>query len=245
MDREYGLWAHDDYDPNRAKALVFIYHGNTNLDQLPVGLNGRGFFGMEAVVDRDAILLYVDAKNLSQDPDFVSWETLDVSDENPDIQLFQAIVDDVRNNYCVDERRTFAIGFSGGANFVTGLACQHAELVTGIATYAGGFEERHGGVLDLATCDDVPTSALSIHNVFDGVAPVSESDNAVDYFAQAAGCATTTSATALPECLAFDGCVAGTQVVQCRQDEPADPGQAHDVWQPEGPPFVWDFFQSL
>lgn len=93
----------------------------------------------------------------------------------PDAQaLFPSVVDDVefvrvllqqfRNDLCLDTGRVFATGFSNGAYFASLLACSEPEMLAGFAPVAGVFYPEMGCPL--------PVSMLVWHDVNDAIVPL-------------------------------------------------------------------------
>jgi hypothetical protein len=122
--RTYVLSVPAGYASGRSLALVFGYHGN--------GGTGYGTLldlqDLEARAGGAAIFAYPDGLG-------GVWDT---SDGGIDVQLFDALVQDIGARYCIDQNRVFATGFSYGGSMANSLGCFRGPAVRAIAPQAGG-----------------------------------------------------------------------------------------------------------
>ncbi len=96
-----------------------------------------------------------------------------------DVQSIKDVIDQVVKNYCVDPRRVFVTGFSGGARMSSALGCRLADRITAVAPVAGvragraaapGFSEP-----DASDCRPARAlSVLAIHGTSDASNPFPE-----------------------------------------------------------------------
>jgi hypothetical protein len=81
---------------------------------------------------------------------------------------------------------------------------------------------------------------LVVHGEADAAVSPDYGDAAVAFWSDNAGCADTTSPSALDaDCVDFDGCDVSADVVYC-----TPPNIPHEVWAPEGPVVLNTFFRS-
>jgi polyhydroxybutyrate depolymerase len=66
-----------------------------------------------------------------------SWQTRAGEFGDRDLHFFDAIVQWLTAQHCVDPMRIFAFGYSNGAGFAGLLACERAETIAGIALASG------------------------------------------------------------------------------------------------------------
>ncbi len=146
-----------------------------------------------------------------------------------DSAYVMAIIDQVKADYSIDPKRVFLIGHSNGGFMSYRMACDHADVIAGIASLAGAT------FADPAACTpSEPVSVLQIH----GTADATINYNGADIIGRPYPGAQTTAATwaSYNECdpavttsdvaldlepsidgdestqTGYDGCAAGTSV---------------------------------
>ncbi len=226
--------ASDATDP---RPLAFVFHGanNTHIDCRDGGNCG----GVRRAVEAEAITVYM--RSLAP-----SW-TEPMLEEN--IQWFDEMLDHVKNNYCVDERRVVSIGTSSGAHFSNILACRRGNDLMAVVPGAGEAWVR----------DDCEghVAALVIHGIDDTSVTLDKGESARDWYAERNGCEQA-DATAMhqvvrdardagenaTECIDFQGCDEGLPVRWCEHSEGGYDGSTHG-WPSQGGPLAVEFMQSL
>jgi polyhydroxybutyrate depolymerase len=89
-----------------------------------------------------------------------------------DIDLVDAILDDLSSRYCVDEKRVYATGYSLGAMFNYDLACQLSQRFSAVVPVAGSMPQS------MDSCPMVDNvSILHIHGRDDPIVPYSDGWN--------------------------------------------------------------------
>ena len=90
------------------------------------------------------------------------WNVPGVTTNDPtapdDEQFLSDLIDHLQATLCIDERRVYGAGYSGGGRMISQYACDHPERVAAIAPVAGlraGFpvNELNEWQPDPATCD--------------------------------------------------------------------------------------------
>ncbi len=138
-----------------------------------------------------------------------------------DAAYLAGLIREIGQRVAVDPRRVFVVGHSNGGFMSYRMACDHADLVAGIASLAGAsYAER-------TSCSpSAPVSVLQIHGTLDDIVDPeggnladllgADDDRLADYpsardtadaWAELDGC--TGSPTSQPEALDLDGVVQG------------------------------------
>jgi len=213
------------YDPMRTYPLIFAWHGRTGS-----AAGARSYFGIQAAVGDNAILVYPQGLSVSNDPADTGWI---LTAAGRDIALFDAIQTAVTTTYCVG--RTYSMGHSFGGYMSNALACYRGGTATGkvraIAAIAGGGP--------FGACSGDPISALIIHGMSDSVVPFTEGTGSRDAWRADAACATTTQPITPSPCVAYDGCTAGLAVRFCAHNEAAGGGHG---WPSFAAGAAWQLF---
>lgn len=93
-----------------------------------------------------------------------------------DVGFLTAVVDQLDTAGCIDDRRVYATGFSGGGRMASALACEASDVFAAIAPVAG-LRAGRPDAADLTkpeagTCDpEHPVSVLTFHGTDDFVNP--------------------------------------------------------------------------
>ncbi|MBK8937890.1 MAG: hydrolase [Polyangiaceae bacterium] len=161
--------------------------------------------------------------------------------EEQDVAFIAATLDAISAQYCVDDRRVHATGFSNGGFLTHRLACELSDRVASIGVVAG----QEG----VETCTPSrPVPVLHIHGTADPVVPFGgnpvlsypSTEATIAGWVERNGCsdATTTTLTAGDTtCEAHTSCTQGAVVELCRVE-----GGMHDwfgggsAWTEDGPP---------
>lgn len=215
--RSYVLSVPKTYDPGRKYPLIVALHGDGG------DADGfRVFLGLDEIAGDDAIMAYTD-------------QVVDLYtpfDENPDHQLVEAVINEVKKKRSIDANKVWAVGYSKGGFVLNELACRKPGLFKAMAGHATGAPsvqpDQCPGIVGLP-------------------AMLTEGDNdrdigaeyAASYWAQVNGCGSSRATTTAP-CEAFAGCPKGKPVVYCLA-----PGVNHyPIWN-RAAQVSWDFFKSL
>jgi poly(3-hydroxybutyrate) depolymerase len=206
-NREYILRAPDNYDNTKPYRLIMAYHWRSgNATQVAEGGNGGStedpFYGLWDLAENSTI--------------FVAPEGLDAGWANTgdrDINLTDAILEQVQDDLCIDTTRIFATGFSYGAGMSYALACARADVFRGVALYAGA---------QLSGCNggNTPIAYFHAHGVGDSVLNISSGHQLRDHYVEVNDC----TAMNPPEpaknsgthiCTSYQGCSEGHPLRWC------------------------------
>lgn len=207
QNREYILRVPDDYDSDKPYRLIMAYHwlsGNAN--QVANGGNGGStddpYYGLWDLAEGSTI--------------FVAPEGLDAGWANSgdrDINLTDAILEQVEGDLCIDTSRIFATGFSYGGGMSYALACARADVFRGVAIYAGAQ-------LSGCTGGTTPIAYFHAHGANDDVLNISQGRQLRDRFVGVNEC----TPQSPPEpgvnsgthtCTSYQGCSEGHPVRWC------------------------------
>jgi len=125
--REYRLFVPDSYDGKTRLPLMFNLHG-TGGDAAGQARDS----GMERLAQEEGFIV-IGLQGFQN-----SWNVL-LNDPNQvdDVQYTSDVLDDALQKVCVDERKVYATGFSGGARMSSRLACNLSERIAAIAPVSG------------------------------------------------------------------------------------------------------------
>jgi polyhydroxybutyrate depolymerase len=147
--REYRLFVPDSYDGETRLPLMFNLHGT--------GGNAAGQAqdsGMEGLAQEEGFIV-IGLQGFQN-----SWNVL-MNDPNgvDDVQYTVDVLDDALQKVCVDERKVYATGFSGGARMSSRLACNLSERIAAIAPVSG--------IRWTAPCDGRAVPVVTFHGLAD------------------------------------------------------------------------------
>jgi polyhydroxybutyrate depolymerase len=228
--RTYAVGVPDTYDATKAYPLVFVFHGDGG-----TGAQVRSSIKLEEASGGNAIVVYPDGLNKT-------WNLDSAPTDNPDADLFDALVTSISETHCVDKKRIFVTGFSRGGYFANQLACWKGDVIRAAASNgSGGPYGAAGAKYDAKgnlACPTPGVPTIIFHGQNDSP---TEGQKTLDHFARANECPdkTKTSDVAPSPCKSVDGCAAGKPVVWCLV-----PGLGHTMW-PESHKATWDFFSKL
>jgi polyhydroxybutyrate depolymerase len=221
--RTYRLSVPTGYVPTTPLPLIFGFHG--------VGGTGAGTqssFNLESsnTGGGKAIFAYPNALTKTE-PDgttAVDWVTpLGASNKGIDFAFFEALVQQIETNYCVDESRIFATGISAGGIFTNFVGCWYGNILRAIAPVASEkpWSTPQSSPANALCTGDV--AAMVIHGTNDPYSDYTTNGLGTrDFWIAQDGCQTAnpvTDPTTPNACVDFQGCKPGLPVVMCSHDE--------------------------
>jgi poly(3-hydroxybutyrate) depolymerase len=233
--RNYILRIPDSYDNARPYRLVFAF-AESGASAMSVA--SRNYFTMASLdTMKTTIFVAPDAAN-----GMGSWS-------KSDVELTDAILEELEADLCIDKTRIFATRFSFGGAMSLALACQRADVFRGVAFFSGA---------DLTgSCTGTLTKPIAYY------ASQASGDSSGDpmpssgrikqaQFAAVNGCTAEPDATTFPaagqphKCTVYQGCSAGHPTVYCVFEgahgwEPRDPGESMSWNAPEAWKFITQF----
>ena len=267
QSRPFLLFVPRRYDGHRNLPVVFNLHGSNGngLDQLqtsrirPVA-NANGFAVIApngAVEENDESFRW----NVPGVP-LTSGEPVPAGTPS-DVRYLMAVLAKTQSRICVDSRRVYFAGFSGGARMTSTMACLRPHRIAAIAPVAGlraGTPEQIGGrwVPARSTCRPArPVPVIAFHGTADQTNPYQGNDDprwgysvpvALARWANIDGCGrppATRRVTSTVDSITYPRCRGGSAVVLLREE-----GAEH-TW-PDGSspgelnasPRMWAFFKQ-
>jgi polyhydroxybutyrate depolymerase len=244
LTRYFLVYVPENYDPSKPLPLIFGIHG-LNMNNVWAAHADSGFQLIEATDDQ-ALLIFPQGQG---DPpgDQEEWGGIDSNWGGPppnanqsliakDLAFFDALVEDASENYCVDTKRIYAVGFSQGGFMTNTLGCERASVFRALAPVAGW-----GPLGSTPTCSNASAAHALIQTQgdTDGTVTPALGQSTRDFWRGRAGCTTTTMPSSFGNgCVEYQGCAEGKPVVYCTH------GGGHSVPSGAGAR-AWDFFQSL
>jgi polyhydroxybutyrate depolymerase len=229
--RVYDLYIPTGYNPDRAYRTIFVGHG----------CDGSIPYAMQEVTKGDAIIIALRAKDSQNSGQLYGGGCFDtMSKSSPEMPYFDAVLDDVASNYCVDKARLFITGHSSGAWLAYLLGCARAGVLRAQANTAGGLPPN------LPTCTG-PIAEMGMHDTTDELNAYSGGEDARNRILAVNGCGTETvpydwdgdPRTATP-CVSYQGCKAGFPVVWCKTT-----GKGHSDQKPMSTVGLWKFWSQF
>jgi polyhydroxybutyrate depolymerase len=157
-----------------------------------------------------------------------------------DIAFFDAVIETLAKNYCIDMDRISVVGHSLGAWMANTVACVRGDVVMASATVGGDSVQT--------TCAG-PAAAMIIHNPKDTLAPLSGAENVRTLRSNTNACAWETGdvpASAL-HCVRQAACAGGNTILWCPHTIDTDiRGKFYPhTWPPTAAREIKDFLQSI
>lgn len=213
MSRSYIVASPSGYDANKPYKLVFAWH---YLGGSASGIALSGYYGLERMARGEAI--------------FVSSQGLNAGWGSPnDIPFATALVEWMKDNYCVDTTRIFSTGFSYGAIMSNRVGCSLGNEFRAIAPMSGS------GPIGRGRCQG-QVAALVTHGTSDAIVPFSGGQGSRDHWVMTNSCGGDTSPDGA--CVLYQGCDEGYPVKWCEY--------AGGHTQPRGAAsLVWEFFSQF
>lgn len=167
--------------------LVFEFHGR--------GSDGEGIissFGLETSLNGHVVLVAPDGLDQGGGTGWAS------GNDNEDIELTRALIEQAMGEHCIDASRIYAVGFSWGGWMATQAACALGASLAGFVSVEGG------GPMGSACAGAV--AGMVVHGTMDTAEPISSGIATRDAFRTLDGCGDTLGASAVPGCEACAGC---------------------------------------
>ena len=163
--RQYFLVAPDSYDPTTPLPILIGLHG---INGSPASFRDQFLFGALASEYKYVGIFPLGwGDEVNSNPTWNSGScclSAMVANIN-DVEFTQAIIQEVKKNYFVDESRIWAVGFSAGGMMAYKLGCDLASVVTAIGVVSGTLMQD--------PCNPVaPISIIHLHGELDDAIPV-------------------------------------------------------------------------
>jgi polyhydroxybutyrate depolymerase len=218
--RDFYTYLPSNYDPKRAYPTIFAFtpcggSGNPSTN-VPIQDESKG----------DAIIISPQSKGNCYENQIRN---------SPELPFFDATLKYAEDNYCVDENRIFAIGYSAGSWMSIILGCERADVVRAHAQVSGGLP-----IFERPSDCKGRVASLYIHDNTDGNNTIGGGIAARDRSVRMNGCSDTTQAVDPTPCQAYQDCKPGYPVVWCETT-----GKGHDRQDKLAPAAFWKFFSQF
>jgi poly(3-hydroxybutyrate) depolymerase len=121
IERRY-LWYEPTTASEKLRPLVLVYHGfSGDAERI------RASSLLHQMVEEEGVFLaYIDGDT--------TWHcfTIGSPESNPDIRLFDVLLDDLLERYPIDPKRVYAVGMSRGGDFVVHLAMRRSQHIAAV-----------------------------------------------------------------------------------------------------------------
>jgi len=233
IERSFLLTVPENYAIHDPSPLVIAFHGRTNSNE-----QVRSYFKLDRELENYFIAYPAALQNENKT---FHWSSPgDKANNLRDIAFFDAIVEDLSQNYCIDMDRIFVVGHSLGAWFANSVACIRGDVVRGSATV--------GGSSVITDCAG-PSAAMIINNPDDALSPHKSAMQVRDMRLAENFCRPEADAVS-PEsllCQQHRGCDGGNPVVWCPHNQDKESGGTYypHHWPRETAAAIGAFFDDL
>jgi polyhydroxybutyrate depolymerase len=194
---------------------------------------------LEKAWDRDAIIVY--PSGLPEWWPSRSWrDGGDASDELRDFALFDALVEEFGEQYCIDKDQIYVVWHSLGAWFTNSLACARGDII-----------RASGSVWGSTTINNCtwPIASLIMHNPKDRLAWFGGGQTARNQMLEQNNCWSETKEVWLSEwnCVEYINCTADAPVIWCPHSQDTawwDGSYYPHTWPDFAWSMIWDFFEE-
>ena len=223
-----------NYNQSQPTKLIVAFHWRTNPNTLI-----RTYYKVDKASDGNVIIVY--PSGLPE-----QWPTR--SRQNPwdkpntirDYDLFDTIVEEFSENYCVNKDEIYVVGHSLGWWFTNTLACARWDIIRWIGSVWWSHTSK-------VTCT-WPTSAIIMHHPEDNLASFAWWEAARDALLQQNQCDINITQSTGPEgwnCIQYTSCIGWSEVVWCPHNDNIENGRYYPHTRPDfAGKAIRDFFTN-
>lgn len=226
------------YNQNKPAKLFVWFHGRTNPNTMV-----RSYYGVDKAWDGNTIFVY--PLGLPEEwPNRSRQDSGDPQISLRDYELFDEIVQEISENYCIDMDEIYVIWHSLGGVFTNNIGCARGNIIRGIGSVGGSM------TIKPEQCSG-PVSAIIMHNPEDNLAYYEWGVAARDKLLQQNQC-DPDNYTALINnpndwnCVQYNSCIDGNTVTRCISYDATELGGYHPhKWPNFAAKLMRDFFKQL
>lgn len=232
--RHYITVVPSNYDKNKPLDLIFAFHGRTNPNTMV-----RTYYKVEEASKGQAIMIY--PAGLPEAGPSRSWsDPGDKSSELRDFALFDQLLEEFSDNYCVNLDHVYVVGHSLGAWFTNSLSCARGNVIRAIGSVGGGTT--------INECTG-PVAVMIMHNPKDRLAPFSSGEVARNQLVSQNQCSSKAVSVnpAGLKCVQYQDCNEVAPTIWCPHNEDYDWQGTYypHTWPKSAGSEIWKFFKSL
>jgi poly(3-hydroxybutyrate) depolymerase len=219
--RDFYTYLPTGYDPKKPYKTIFAFH--------PCGGSGNPSSNVPIQTEskQDAIIIAPQSQGACYENQIRN---------SPDVVLFDDTLTYAEANYCVDQSRVFAMGYSAGSWMAIILGCERSNVIRAHAQVSGGLPIFIRPGVDCKGS----VAALFIHDTGDPQNTINGGYAARDRVVRMDGCSGATMPWAPAPCQAYQECKPGYPVVWCETT-----GKGHDRQDALAPAAIWKFFSQF
>lgn len=212
------------YDENTKYKLIFVWH--------PLGGSGSqvangGYNGLKSLSDGTTVFATADGLNGGNgEASGTGWW----NENDGDMKLVQAMLDEINAGLCIDQDRIFSTGFSFGGMMSYSVGFQF-DVFRAVAPCSGKT-----GVIPYDTNNTAPLPIMAFHGDADTFVQTELGKAFLDLYAERNNCGTQTQPVSPNGCVEYQGCDAPT--TWCLFSG------GHTTWSEE-PAAIWNFFSQF
>jgi len=233
IQREYITTVGSRYNHNSPTKLIFAFHGRTNSNE-----DVQWYYNIDRVRDKDGIIVY--PAGLTAGGGRGRSNGWDPSNELRDFSLFDQLVQEFGDNYCIDMDEIYVVWHSLGAWFTNTLACARGDVIRAMGSVGWSITPNN--------CSG-PVAAIIMHNPKDNLASFGGWEYARDKLLEQNQCEPNTFVAmenpANGNCVRYTNCLDGAEVIRCphTQDYGWWSYYPHN-WPEFAADEIWSFFQK-
>lgn len=225
------IWT--SYNQSTPIKLILAFHGRINSNT-----QVREYYDLDEASNGNAIIVYPSGLPEETSPRNRSngW---DKSYALRDFALFDKIVKDFTENYCIDMDQIFVVGHSLGAWFTNSLSCARGSVIRAIGSVGGGTT--------INTCNG-PVAAITMQNPDDNLSPYAAAVTARDQMLRQNECSDETKPYGSQgNCVIYTKCLKDAPVIRCPYTESYNSnGSYYPHLRPDyAGELILDFFEGL
>jgi polyhydroxybutyrate depolymerase len=206
--REYYLILPANYDPSTPYPVVVELHGMIATAEMALSWFQDIPTNMpEAIYIAPQGLKHKEEGGGAGGQEVTGWANVD----GEDIQFMKDLVGAAGNDYCVDNTRVFAVGFSYGAMFSYAIGCELGGIFRAIAPMSGAL-------LSGCNLSGKPVAMWGSHGTSDSLVPIDSGREARDKILEQNHCGAETSPIDPSPCVSYQDCDEGYPVTWCEWD---------------------------
>lgn len=227
-----------NYNQSKPTKLIIAFHGRTNPNTLV-----RTYYKIDKASDGNTIIVY--PSGLPEEGPTRNW--MDPGDKTTalrDYALFDKIVEEFSESYCIDKDEIYVVWHSLGGWFTNNLACARGNVIRGIGSVGGSM------TIGSANCSG-PVNAMIMHNPEDNLASFAGGEAARDTLLKQNQCDVNTFKP-LPNdpeegnCIEYTSCLNWSSVVRCPYTDSIENGRYYPhTWPDFGGREIRNFFNTL